>query len=163
MPWEDRKDVERHNKKCAKYKRCSDLWLKTANKYYRETKDDGLAVLRANVKAKNWLIKHGYYRANPERDPEDSLLSDEEVWESIRARQHQDIPEWIGPIKSLPSIDGDEVEYRMRFTGFTEREYYSHAGPGWDYRWGMFEKLREEGRDFSDDLRYEWDEADLQT
>ena len=79
------------------------------------------------------------------------------MWEGIRLRRDLDIPEWIGPVKRI-----DGVDYRMRFTGFTEREYYSHAGPGWDYRWGVFDRLREEGRDFSDDPYYNWDEADLE-
>lgn len=62
MPWRGKKDVERHNKKCAHYTPCVKLWLKTANKYYKETGDDGRAVIRANVAAKKWLQSRGKYR-----------------------------------------------------------------------------------------------------
>ena len=64
MPWRGKKDVERHNKKCSRYEPCCKLWLKTANKYYKETGDDGQAVIRANVAAKKWLLSHGKYRRN---------------------------------------------------------------------------------------------------
>jgi len=64
MPWRGKKDVERKNKKCAKYAPCRKLWLKTANKYLKKLGDDGQAVIRANVKAKKWLQDHGKYRRN---------------------------------------------------------------------------------------------------
>jgi len=63
MPWRGKKDVKRHNKKCAQYAACRSLWLESANRHYRETGDDGFAVIRANTKAKGWLQDHGKYRA----------------------------------------------------------------------------------------------------
>lgn len=64
MPWRGKKDVQRHNKKCAEYLDCYKLWLKVANKYYDSTGDDAQAVIRANVAAKKWLQQHGKYRRN---------------------------------------------------------------------------------------------------
>jgi len=62
MPWRGKSDVSRHNKKCANFKACISLWLKTANKYYKKTGNDGQAVIRANTVVKNWLKRHGKYR-----------------------------------------------------------------------------------------------------
>lgn len=55
MPWRGKKDVERHNKRCAQYPACVKLWLRVANKHYKKTGDDGQAVIRANVAAKKWM------------------------------------------------------------------------------------------------------------
>lgn len=74
MPWRGKADVQRHNKKCAQHAGCRSLWLRTANKLYDETGNDGQAVIRANVKAKKWLQERGKYRRrhfrrNPRRGP----------------------------------------------------------------------------------------------
>lgn len=62
MPWKGKKDVERHNKRCAQYTACVKLWLKVANKHYKKTRDDGQAVIRANIAAKKWMQTHGKIR-----------------------------------------------------------------------------------------------------
>jgi len=67
-PWRGKADVERHNKKCAKYAACRKLWLRVANDYYNRTGDDGQAVIRANTEAKKWLQRHGKYRRNADVD-----------------------------------------------------------------------------------------------
>lgn len=66
MPWRTKNDVQRHNKKCSQHPDCVKLWLRVANDHYNRTGDDGQAVIRANVAAKNWLQKYGKYRCNPD-------------------------------------------------------------------------------------------------
>lgn len=61
-PWSGRADVRRKNKKCAQFAPCAKLWLKVANAYYTKHGDDVGAVIRANVAAKKWMLKHGKLR-----------------------------------------------------------------------------------------------------
>jgi hypothetical protein len=52
-------------------------------------------------------------------------------------------------------IDG--VLRKKVFSGYTLREYYSHDGPGWDYRWEVLKKygLTDAAR-LPDEPYYEW-------
>jgi len=92
MPWRGKKDVERHNKKCAQYPECVKLWLKKANDYYTNTGDDGQAVIRANVSAKKWLQSHGHYRRN---------MSDEELRQLERRAAIGSFEDLIAYIRAL--------------------------------------------------------------
>lgn len=124
----------RHNKKCAQYAACRELWLRAANEYYQRTGDDGQAVIRANVAAKKWLQSHGKYRRNMDEDlralEREAQKGDEYAAERLRrARERAGLqlppaPEggwWINayinnqPVASLSAFTQDEVDSCYQF------------------------------------------------
>jgi hypothetical protein len=44
------------------------------------------------------------------------------------------------PGKFEEIIERDGKKYRVKDSGYTIREYFSHEGPGWDTRWGTLVK-----------------------
>lgn len=66
--------------------------------------------------------------------------------------QPNQIPEWKGEVRV---IDGEK--YRLHYTGYTERGYYSHPGPGWDSRFGYLkDKGKQDPSELSDEPFYNW-------
>lgn len=86
-------------------------------------------------------------------------MSSEKPKENIKIEPSfgdQDDPGFPGEIRK--SRDGRKFQWQD--SGYSLREYYSHEGPGWDWRWDILEKYGvQEVEQLPDNIRiYCWEE-----
>lgn len=85
-------------------------------------------------------------------------MSQEKPKDNIKVEPNfgsQDDPGFPGEIRE---INGRKFQWQD--SGYDLRSYYSHDGPGWDYRWDILKKYSvQEADELPDDVRvYCWEE-----